>query len=151
LVELRDASVVLREIGVTPRSLLKLDIEGAEYLVVPALADILAETRPYLHLSFHPFNLVIGDDAYCNAVTRIRRAMQIAESLAPYRYMYCFSPDQWYCVEPEDRIVFLREYPLRQKPVPRIASPQYGFIDAIGFSDVRLPALDARATQPAIG
>ncbi|HME27247.1 MAG TPA: FkbM family methyltransferase [Acetobacteraceae bacterium] len=152
-VELRDARAVLRDIGLTSRSLLKIDIEGAEYLVVPALADMLAATRPYLHLSFHPFNLVASDDEYLNTVTRIRRAMQMAEALASYRYMYCYTQDQWYCIEAADRMTFLREYLLRRKPVARIGSPQYGFIDAIGFADVKLPTLDGRgpARPPAPG
>ena len=49
-------------------------------------------------------------------------------------------------------MIFLREYLLRRKPVPRIGTPQYGFIDAIGFTDVRLPALDTiRPTAPPEG
>jgi FkbM family methyltransferase len=152
-VELRDARAVLRDVGLTARSLLKIDIEGAEYLVVPALADMLAETRPYLHLSFHPFNLVVGDDEYLNTVMRLRRALQMAEALASYRYMYCYGQGQWYCIEAVDRMVFLREYLLHRKPVARIGSPQYGFIDAISFADVKLPALDGSgpATPPATG
>jgi hypothetical protein len=39
-----------------------------------------------------------------------------------------------------DRVGFLRQYLLQPKPVPRIASPQYGFIDAVAFSDEALPA-----------
>jgi hypothetical protein len=48
---------------------------------------------------------------------------------------------------------FLHEYLLRPKPVPRIATPQYGFIEAVGFSDVALPALTAAGpvTPRAIG
>ena len=149
-VELRDANAALRGIGVTARTLLKIDIEGAEYLVVPALADLLAGTKPYLHLSFHPFNLVTGDEEYVNTVMRIRRAMEIAAALAPYRFMYCYAQDQWHCIEAADRMVFLREHLLRAKPVPRIGSPQYGFIDAIGFSDVKLPALGG-PDAPALG
>jgi hypothetical protein len=147
---LRDARTALREIGLTSRSLLKIDIGGAEYLVVPALADMLAGIRPHLHLSFHPFNLVAGDDEYLNAVVRIRRAMQMAEALAPYRYMYCHSQGTWYRIEQADRMVFLREYLLRRKPLARIGNPQYGFVDAIGFTDQRLTALD-EATPPAGG
>jgi hypothetical protein len=36
---------------------------------------------------------------------------------------------------------FLRQYLLRPKQVQRIASEQYGFIDAVGFSDAPLPSL----------
>ncbi len=146
---LRDARTVMKEISLTARSLLKIDIEGAEYLVVPALADMLAITRPYLHLSFHPFNLVAGDNAYLTTALRIRSAMQMAEALEPYSYMYCYANGVWYCIERADRMVFLREYLLRAKPVGRVGSPQYGFVDAIGFTDVKLPALDeSRPTTP---
>ncbi|WP_428487728.1 FkbM family methyltransferase [Rhodopila sp.] len=142
MVGLRDADAVLRAVGVTGRTLLKIDIEGAEYLVVPAIAALLAETRPFLHLSFHPFNLVAGEDAYLNAVMRIRRALQVAEAVAPYRTMYFHEQGRWHCIEGGDRMAFLRQYLLQPKPVPRIVTPQYGFIDAVGFSDVALPALD---------
>jgi hypothetical protein len=91
---------------------------------------------------------VAGEDAYLNAVVRIRRAMQMAEALASYAYMYCYVDGAWYCVERSDGMVFLREYLLRAKPVARVGSPQYGFVDAIGFTDVKLPALDeARPTM----
>jgi FkbM family methyltransferase len=141
MVELRDAEPVLRGIGVTARTLLKIDIEGAEYLVVPAIAALLAEAKPFLHMSFHPFNIVAGDDDYLTALTRLRRALQVAEALAFYRYMYFFEDGQWRCIGRSDRMLFFRQYLLRPKPIPRIATHQYGFIDAIGFADTALPAL----------
>jgi FkbM family methyltransferase len=152
-VELRDANTALRELGINGRTLLKIDIEGAEYLVVPAIAALLAEAKPFLHLSFHPFNLVVSDDEYLNALMRIQRSLLIAEPLASYRYMYFYVEDRWHIIERSDRMIFLREYLLRAKPVPRIMTPQYGFIDAIGFSDVALPALNGAApmTLPAHG
>jgi FkbM family methyltransferase len=153
MVQLRDANTVLRETGVTGHTLLKIDVEGAEYLVVPAIAALLAEVKPFLHLSFHPFNLVAGADEYVNTLTRIRCAMEIGEALAPYRFMYCRAQGQWVRIESGDRMIFLREYLLRHKVVPRVGSPQYGFIDAIGFTDVKLSALDEPkpTTPPAPG
>jgi hypothetical protein len=115
---------------------------------VPAIAALLAEAKPYLHLSFHPFNLVAGDDAYLNTVLRLRRSLQIAEALAFYRYMYFYDQGQWQCIAGSDRMTFLRHYLLQPKPVLRIATPQYGFIDAVGFSNVALPALSL-PVQPA--
>nr|WP_294566643.1 FkbM family methyltransferase [uncultured Rhodopila sp.] len=141
MVELRDADTVLCGIGVTGRTLLKIDIEGAEYSVVPTIAALLAEAKPFLHLSFHPFNIVADGDDYLTAVTRLRRALQVAEALAVYRYMYFYEDGQWRCVGGSDRMMFFRQYLLRPKPLPRIASQQYGFIDAIGFADAALPAL----------
>jgi FkbM family methyltransferase len=142
-VELRDAAVVLREVGLTERTLLKIDIEGAEYIVVPAIADLLAEKKPFLHVSFHPFNLVSGRDDYTTTVLRLRRALQVAEALACYRYMYFFERGRWICIRPDDRAMFLRQYMLCPKPIAGIGTPQYGFIGAVGFSDVALDALDS--------
>jgi FkbM family methyltransferase len=141
VVTLRDATTVLREIGVDSATLLKIDIAGAEYVVLPAIADLLAARRPYLHVSFYPFNVVLGTDPYLNAITRMRRALQVAEAVAPYRYVHLFSNDNWFCVRAADRMDFLRQYLLRPKQVQRIASEQYGFIDAVGFSDAPLPSL----------
>ena len=142
-VQLRDANAALRAIGVTGRTLLKIDIEGAEYLVVPALAGLLAEAKPFLHLSFHPFNLVSGQGEYVDSLVRIRRAVVVAEALAAYRFMYYCAEGGWHCVAAADRAEFLQAYLLRAKPVPRIRGAQYGFIDAFGFADVELAALSA--------
>jgi len=137
-VPMRDAYAVLIEAGVGPRTLLKIDIEGAEYQLVPAVAGLLAEARPVLHLSFHPFNIVVGADEYANAVARLARAMRVAEALAFYRHMYCHTSDCWVRVDPADRLDFLRQYLLRPKPLPGIATPQYGFTDEFAFGDMEL-------------
>nr|WP_294504733.1 FkbM family methyltransferase [uncultured Rhodopila sp.] len=141
VVELRNADAVLRGIGVSARTLLKIDIEGAEYLVIPAIAGLLAQTKPFLHLSFHPFNLVAGGDEYVVALDRLRRALQVAEALSCYRYMYFYENGRWCCIGESDRMMFLRQYLLRPKTIGRIASQQYGFIDAVGFADAALPEL----------
>jgi FkbM family methyltransferase len=138
-VALRDAAVVLREIGLNERTLLKIDIEGAEYLVLPAIASLLAVRRPWLHVSFHPFNLVQDRDRYINTLVRVRAALQVAEAVAPYRYMHFHVDGAWLTIGSEDRMDFLRQYMLKPKPVARIAAPQYGFVDAVGFSDQALP------------
>ena len=140
-IALRDADAVLRELCLDQHTLLKIDIEGAEYFVLPAIASLLAERRPYLHVSFHPFNLVAGNDEYRNAIARIRHAMTVAEAVACYRFIHLFSNGGWLSIEAADRMDFLRQYLLQRKPVPRVATPQYGFIDAVGFSDRPMPAL----------
>ncbi|MDR3535922.1 MAG: FkbM family methyltransferase [Acetobacteraceae bacterium] len=136
---LRDAEAVLREVRLDHRTLLKIDIEGAEYLVLPAIAALLADRKPWLHVSFHPFNLVQGANSYANAVARLRASFQVAEALASYRYMHLYSEGMWTTVGPAGRMDFLRQYLLKPKPVPRVASPQYGFVDAVGFSEEALP------------
>lgn len=140
VVPVRDASSVLRELEADRQTLVKMDIEGAEYLVLPAIAALLAERKPWLHVSFHPFNLVAGSDPYRNALLRLRCSLQAAEALASYRYVHVFSEDEgWSTIEPEDRMDFLRHYLLKPKTVPRIATAQYGFVGALGFSEDPLP------------
>jgi FkbM family methyltransferase len=140
-VELRDAGTVLRETGLGPRTLLKIDIEGSEYQVIPAIADLLAREKPFVHISFHPFNVVTGGDEYVDSLTRLRMSLQVAEAVAPYRYMYFHGEEGWVCIAPPARMMMLRQYLLRPKAIERLASPQYGFIGAVAFSDVALPAL----------
>ncbi len=139
VVPLRDAAAVLQEIGVDRQTLIKMDIEGAEYLVLPAIAAVLAEQKPWLHVSFHPFNLVSGEDAYRTALLRLRCTIQAAEVLSVYRYMHVYSDGGWCSIGPSERMDFLRHYLLSAKPVPRVATPQYGFVHAVAFSDLALP------------
>jgi FkbM family methyltransferase len=141
-ITLRNAAEVLREIELDGQTLLKIDIEGAEYEVLSAIAPLLAKHKPWLHVSFHPFNLVAGTDHYHNALVRLRSALTAAEVLASYRYMHLYSDAGWCTIGPADRMDFLRQYLLSAKPVPRIATPQYGFVHAVAFSDAALP-LDA--------
>ncbi|HUN41577.1 MAG TPA: FkbM family methyltransferase [Acetobacteraceae bacterium] len=140
VIPLRDAAAVLREIGIDRHSLLKIDIEGAEYDVLRAIAPLLADAKPWLHVSFHPFNLVAPGDAYHSALLRLRSALAVAEALAPYRFMHFYADDAWCTIGPAERMDFLRQYLLSAKPVPRIATPQYGFVHGIAFSDETLPA-----------
>jgi FkbM family methyltransferase len=138
--DIRAAADVLRGAGLNDRTLLKIDIEGAEYAVLPAIATLLAEHKPWLHVSFHPFNLAADMDAYGAAVTRLRAGLQAAEATACYRYMHLFDNGTWFTVSPESRMDILRHYLLKPKPVARIASAQYGFVDAVAFSDRPLPS-----------
>jgi FkbM family methyltransferase len=137
-VELRGAAAVLREVGVDRRTLLKIDIEGAEYEVLPAIAALLAEAKPWLHVSFHPFNLNRGD-RYHTELARLRGMLDAAEALTSYRFLHVFSNGAWETVAADDRLEFLRHYLLRPKPVARVHTPQYGFIDAVAFSELALP------------
>ena len=140
LAPMRAAEPTLRALGLGPRSLLKIDIEGAEYEVVPAIAGLLAEARPLLHLSFHPFNLVAAD-AYATALLRLRAGLAMAEALAAYPHMYFYRQGRWLHVGPAERVAFLERYLLQPKALPHIATAQYGFIDAVGFAPAPLDAL----------
>lgn len=138
-VELRAAADVLRRADIDRRTLLKIDIQGAEYAVLPAIADILAERKPWLHVAFHPFNLAADREPYAASLHRLRAAMEVAEATACYRYMHLFAEGDWCSIGPDERQAFLRHYFLQPKTLPRIASPQYGFVDAVAFSDEPLP------------
>lgn len=139
VVRLRDAAAVLHEVGVDASTLLKIDIEGAEYDVLRVIAPLLAEHKPWLHVSFSPENRAVRGDAYRNALLRLRYALGAAEALAPYRFMHLYVDGAWCTIGPAERMDFLRQYLLSAKPVPRVATPQYGFVHAIAFSDDMLP------------
>ena len=110
LAEAGVAIIVLEEVGLSPDVLLKIDIEGAEYEVVPAIADLLRRERPFLHISFHPFNLVRGTDEYLNQIARLQAALAIAEAVAPYRHMYFHTPQGWTRIDRSDRLALLSQY-----------------------------------------
>ncbi|HET8995779.1 MAG TPA: FkbM family methyltransferase [Acetobacteraceae bacterium] len=149
IVPLRDAGAVLRELGLDDRTLLHIDVAGAEYTIVPQIAELLAERKPWLLVAFHPFNLVAGRDPYRTALLRLRCGMEAAEALAAYRFIHLYEADTgWRTVGPAERMDFLRQYLLSAKPVPRIASSQYGFVHTLAFSDQPLPA-DEREGQAA--
>lgn len=135
---LRDAASVLREVGVDDRTLVKIDIEGAEYEVLPAIAPLLEEHRPYLHVSFHSANLLHGDDPYRTDLLRLRASLQAAEALACYPYMHLYDAGAWITVGTRDRMDFLRQYFLKPKSAPRAVTGQYGFVDSVAFSEFEL-------------
>jgi FkbM family methyltransferase len=140
VVRIRDAAAVLHEIGMDRRTLLKIDIEGAEYEVLRVIAPLLAEHKPWLHISFDPANLAARADPYRNALLGLRYALDAAEALAPYRFMHLYTDGAWCTIGPAERMDFLRQYLLTAKPVPGIATAQYGFVHAIAFSDDTLPS-----------
>jgi len=63
----------------------------------------------------------------------------VAEALVSYRFMHLYDDEAWYTIGPDERMDFLRQYLLSAKPVPRIATPQFGFVHGIAFSDEALP------------
>jgi hypothetical protein len=134
-----DVPAALAAIGLSPDTLLRIDAGGAEYEIVPAIAPLLERTRPFLHLSFHPFSIVRGTDEYLNHVARLRAALAIAEAVAPYRHMYFHTELGWTRIDRHDRVTLLAQYLLKPKPVARIATPQYGFTDCLALSEVALP------------
>ncbi len=111
--------------------------------MLPSLAALLAETRPFLQVSFHPFNIV-REDAYRTELARLRATLEVAEACACYPYIYLHEPGPggWTRIDPEARELFLRHFLLAAKPVDRIGTPLLGFTGAIGFSFEALASLD---------
>lgn len=139
VVEMRAAADVLQRAGINRRTLLNIDIEGGEYAVLPAIADLLADRKPWLLVSFHPYNIAAERDPYDAALRRLAGSLQVAEATASYRYMHLFADGEWCTIGSEERFAFLQRYLLQAKTMPGIASPQYGFVDAVAFSDELLP------------
>ncbi len=132
------AAPALAEAGLDADTLLKIDIEGAEYAVIPAIADLLRRDRPFLHVSFHPFNLVAEGDPAATTLLRLRRMLDVVEALRTYDYWYIPTGEGWREVTPAAMPGFLESWLLQPKPIARIATPQYGLIEGLGFSRRRL-------------
>ena len=131
------AAKTLEEIGLNAATLIKIDVEGAEYDLIPQVASLLARFRPFLHLSFHPFNLLAASPAE-TLFLRLRRGLELAAALQFYPYIYLFQNGVWLEVTAVTYLKFIEDYLMKPKRLPRIASPQYGFVDAAGFSAIRL-------------
>ncbi len=131
------AAKTLEEIGLNAATLIKIDVEGAEYDLIPQVAPLLARFRPFLHLSFHPFNLLAASPAE-TLFLRLRRGLELAAALQFYPYIYLFQNGVWLEVTAVTYLKFIEDYLMKPKRLPRIASPQYGFVDAAGFSAIRL-------------
>ena len=147
-IEIRNGAEILRELGVDHKSIIKIDIEGAEFDLIPAIAPVLAEAKPTLHISFHPFNLLAGSDEYLNSLLRLRKASKIAEDLAFYPYMYLWTRSGWLVITKAERAHFLEHYFSRPKRFERVVTLQYGFSDSIGFSMNPIPQLRAVPATP---
>ena len=137
-VSVLEAAPALVEAGLDAATLLKIDIEGAEYEVIPAIADLLHRGLPFLQVSFHPFNLVAEGPAIATTLLRLRRMLDVVEALRAYDYWYVPTGEGWREVTPASLPAFVDSWLLQPKPVARIATPQYGFIEGLGFSRRRL-------------
>lgn len=92
-VTILDARRFLAETPMENVSLIKIDVEGAEYDLVPYMAEALRRHRPTLHVSLHPFNLFFGDDA-ADAKGRLDKTLALLDALAGYRFAYVYAPER---------------------------------------------------------
>lgn len=86
-VTILDARRFLSAMPMDKVSLIKIDTEGAEYDLVPYMAEALRRHRPTVHVSLHPFNLFFGDGA-ADERRRTEKTLALLDALAGYRFGY---------------------------------------------------------------
>ncbi len=87
-IKLTDGRRFLENLDMSQVSLIKIDIEGGEYDLIPHIADILKTHAPSLHISFHPFNISPSDSATTNAYLQMSRSGALLDCLSGYDYVY---------------------------------------------------------------
>jgi FkbM family methyltransferase len=83
-----DARPFLDGLDLANVSLIKIDIEGGEYDLVPHIAPLLVRHRPTLYLSLHPFNIASDLPQAEKAEQIAARTVRLLESLSCYRHVY---------------------------------------------------------------
>jgi FkbM family methyltransferase len=73
----------------------KLDVEGSEYEIVPAMRKFIAEVRPHLQVSFHP-NLRYRKDTLLARVVSglvvLRKNWRVLQAVRGYRHHLTWDP-----------------------------------------------------------
>lgn len=69
--------------------LIKIDIEGAEYIVIPNIRPILESRKPTVYLSLHPF---VWDTEKHPLLKKILAFAKIMDAFAAYPYFYLPTP-----------------------------------------------------------
>ncbi|MEO5351888.1 MAG: FkbM family methyltransferase [Magnetococcus sp. XQGC-1] len=87
-IRLIDARRFLSGLDMSKVSLIKMDIEGAEYDLIPYIAPLLEEYRPTLLLSLHPLKLGGKGSITEDRFYRFARSVAVFESLAHYPYIF---------------------------------------------------------------
>jgi FkbM family methyltransferase len=87
LVGMRDILAVFRESGYwnCGRTLIKIDVEGAEYQIIPRLRELISDSRCVWYLSLHPINL--------NPEILPPKFVRVAETI---NVLYSFERLSWY-------------------------------------------------------
>lgn len=137
-VTMRDAADALQMLALNEQSVIKIDIEGAEYSLLPHVARVLQSTHPTLLVEFHPFNLVDSSNPYLNQLNRLTKNVKVAQCLNFYKYIYYIKNNRWHCVDQSDREHFFYDHFIAPKTKENIRSRQVGFMDNYVFSDTYL-------------
>jgi len=90
LVPMRDVVDVFRErqYAASDSALIKIDVEGAEFLIVPRLADIVGQSRAIWYVSFHEWNV---NSAHVPA--RFPRLAAMLHTLLGFSALRWFDPE----------------------------------------------------------
>ena len=93
-VRIIDGLAFLESLDMPHVSFIKIDIEGAEYDLIPHIAPLLEEYRPTLHLSFHPLH--IGGTGSQSEIIKRRRdkTLAVCECLKHYTHVYVETEDE---------------------------------------------------------
>ena len=129
--------------NITDCNFIKIDIEGAEYSVLPTMAAYLRANRPTLHLSLHP--CFLGDLHARGAMAKLKRSwlrlastMRLIRLLDFYAYLY-FPPRERAVYTLRQRLVnFLARW--NRRPVVSLMACWYairGGTNALVFTDRR--------------
>jgi FkbM family methyltransferase len=89
LVGMRDALTVFRDAGYAncDRTLVKIDVEGAEFQIIPRLREVIAQSRCVWYVSFHPHNLNPAE------LSRFVRAAEMITALSAFENLNWYWPD----------------------------------------------------------
>ena len=86
-------STLLSRAELDTADFLKVDIEGAEYELVPAIRSTLTSEWPTLYIAFHP-NLLVDKRSLSARLSSSLRALQknrrLLRALLPYRHHYVY-------------------------------------------------------------
>ncbi len=74
--------------------LLKIDVEGAEYVIVPRMADYLHEHRPNLLLSIHGIKTA-GYQGFSGFLRMMRHRLMMLNMISMYQYQFIENRRGW--------------------------------------------------------
>lgn len=86
---------IVTRFGVGPNAIVKLDIEGAEFMVSEDLGHALKAERPSLILSLHPENVAAESGAGRDTPRARGLTTRLVEQLPDYRRFY-WKTDRWH-------------------------------------------------------
>jgi FkbM family methyltransferase len=101
-VKVRTRDVLSPDIAQLVRNadLVKIDIEGGEYELIPYMAGLLEEVRPNLYLSLHGERLRPSGTPLARYARRMTQQLRLLESLSFYRNFFFWTNGEWTRLEP---------------------------------------------------